>query len=69
MRKKKSSRGRKKKQEFVRTTISLPKDLWEELRIESVKKKTSLGKLIAEKIGLLKKLQKKYSVQEEDLEV
>ncbi|WP_164930593.1 chromosome segregation protein SMC [Aquifex aeolicus] len=59
--------GRKKKQEFVRTTISLPKDLWEELRIESVKKKTPLGKLIAQKIELLKKLQKKYSVQEEDI--
>jgi len=33
----------------IRTTISLPKDLHEELRIQSVKERKSIGEIIARK--------------------
>lgn len=43
---------------YVRTTITLPRDLHEELRIQSVKEKTSVGKIITKRL-------KKYSNQSE----
>jgi hypothetical protein len=55
--------GRKKKKgKFVRTTISLPYEIWEKLRIESIKTKTPMGDLIASKIKELEKLQKKLRI-------
>ncbi len=56
MRKKKS-----KAKKYVRTTVSLPESVWKELRIESVKTKTSMGDLIAMKIRELKDLKSRLS--------
>jgi hypothetical protein len=48
-----------KNKKYVRTTVSLPEDLWEKLRIESVKSKTPMGELIALKIKELERLRRK----------
>ncbi|HIQ49401.1 MAG TPA: chromosome segregation protein SMC [Aquifex aeolicus] len=57
MRKKK-----RKKKEYVRTTVSLPKDIWENLRIESIKTKTPMGELIAKKLKEYERLTKKLNI-------
>ncbi len=62
-------RGRqKKRQKFKRTTISLPYDLWESLRIESIKRNISMGELIAKKLRELEKLKEKTAIMEVDEE-
>ena len=53
---------RKKKRGYVRTTVSLPRDVWEELRIESIKKKTTMGELIAKKLKELKDLRSRLNM-------
>ncbi len=50
---------KKKDKKYVRTTVSLPEDIWEKLRIESVKTKTPMGELIASKIKELERLRRK----------
>ena len=39
-----------KRQKFKKTTIILPYDLWESLRIESIKRNTSMGKANSEEV-------------------
>ena len=58
----------KEKKRYVRTTISLPEDIWEELRIESIKKKTTMGDLITKKILELKKLKEKIGIVKDNLD-
>ncbi len=58
----------KKRQKFKRTTISLPYDLWESLRIESIKKNTSMGELIAKKLKELEELRQKTVIMQVDEE-
>ncbi len=58
----------KKRQKFKRTTISLPYDLWESLRIESIKRNISMGELIAKKLKELEKLRQKTAIMEVDEE-
>lgn len=50
---------------MIRTTISLPVDLHEELRLLSIKEKKSLGYLIEEKFRGKKKKTKKLSVAQQ----
>ena len=54
----------KKKGNYVRTTVSLPREVWEELKIESIKKKTTMGELIAKKLKELKELRAKFKIVE-----
>ena len=54
--------GKRRKGKYVRTTVSLPKEVWEELRIESIRKRIPMGELIAKKIRELKELKERYSV-------
>ncbi len=58
----------KKRQKFKRTTISLPYDLWESLRIESIKRNISMGELIAKKLRELEKLKEKTAIMQVDEE-
>ncbi len=58
----------KKRQKFKRTTISLPYDLWESLRIESIKRNISMGELIAKKLRELEELRQKTAIMEVDEE-
>ena len=58
----------RKRQKFKRTTISLPYDLLESLRIESIKRNISMGELIAKKLKELEKLRQKTTVMEVDEE-
>ncbi len=58
----------KKRQKFKRTTISLPYDLWESLRIESIKRNISMGELIAKKLKELEKLKEKTAIMKVDEE-
>ncbi len=58
----------KKRQKFKRTTISLPYDLWESLRIESIKRNISMGELIAKKLRELEKLKEKTVIMQVDEE-
>ncbi|GAB6065972.1 hypothetical protein JCM9492_10640 [Aquifex pyrophilus] len=60
------SRRKRKKKDVVRTTVTLPREVWEELRIESIKKNITLGDLIAKKLEELKYLKKKLSVVSSD---
>lgn len=53
---------RKRKPAYKRTTVKLPYDLWEELRIESVKKNIPLGDLITQKLKEWKALKEKTAV-------
>ncbi len=48
-----------KRQKFKKTTIILPYDLWESLRIESIKRNISMGELIAKKLKELEELRQK----------
>ncbi len=57
-----------KRQKFKKTTIILPYDLWESLRIESIKRNTSMGKLIAKKLKELEKLKEKTAIMQVDKE-
>lgn len=49
----------------IRTTITLPVDLHEELRLRALKEKKSLGELIVEKIKGRKKKAKKENIDEQ----
>lgn len=49
----------------IRTTISLPVDLHEELRLLSIRQKKSLGDLIEEKFKGRKKRTKKKNIDEQ----
>lgn len=52
--------------DIIRTTISLPVDLHEELRLLSIRQKKSLGDLIEEKFrGRKKKKTKKISIAQQ----
>jgi len=55
-------KNKRKKKEYVRTTVSLPKDVWENLRIESIKAKTPMGELIAKKLKEYERLTKKLNI-------
>ncbi len=55
-----------KRQKFKKTTIILPCDLWESLRIESIKRNTSMGELIAKKLRGLEELRQKTAIMEFD---
>ncbi len=57
-----------KRQRFKKTTIILPCDLWESLRIESIKRNTSMGELIAKKLRELEELRQKTAIMEFDEE-
>ncbi len=57
-----------KRQKFKKTTIILPYDLWESLRIESIKRNTSMGELIVKKLKELEKLKEKTAIMEVDEE-
>ena len=57
-----------KRQKFKKTTIILPYDLWESLRIESIKRNTSMGELIAKKLKELEELRQKTAIMEVDEE-
>ncbi|MEJ7619716.1 MAG: hypothetical protein WKI46_02705 [Aquificaceae bacterium] len=57
-----------KRQKFKKTTIILPYDLWESLRIESIKRNTSMGKLIAKKLRELEELRQKTAIMQVDEE-
>ncbi len=65
-----SGKGKKQKcvRDYVRTTVSLPRDVWEELRIESIKKRITLGDLIAKKIMELKELKEKVDITQGNLD-
>ncbi|MGB9873487.1 MAG: chromosome segregation protein SMC [Hydrogenobacter sp.] len=52
-------RKEKTSKKYVRTTVSLPEEVWRELRVESIDKKITMGDLIAKKIRELKELQKR----------
>ena len=58
----------KKRQKFKRTIIPLPYDLWESLRIESIKRNISMGELIAKKLRELDKLKEKTATMQVDEE-
>lgn len=49
----------------IRTTVSLPVDLHEQLRLQAIKEKKSLGDLIEEKFRAKKKKTKKLSIGEQ----
>ncbi len=51
-----------KRQKFKKTTIILPYDLWESLRIESIKRNISMGELIAKKLKELEELRQRTAV-------
>ena len=57
-----------KRQKFKKTTIILPYDLWESLRIESIKRNISVGGLIAKKLKELEKLKEKTAIMQMDEE-
>ncbi len=57
-----------KRQKFKKTTIILPYDLWESLRIESIKRNISMGELIAKKLKELEELRQKTAIMEVDEE-
>ena len=58
----------KKRQKLKRTTISLPYDLWESLRIESIKRNISMGELIAKKLRELEELRQETAIMKVDEE-
>lgn len=51
--------------DIIRTTISLPVDLHEELRLRAIKEKKSLGDLIEEKFRVKKKKTNKLGIDEQ----
>ena len=58
-----------KKNKTVKTTIILPEDIHQTLRIEAVKKKVSMGDLIVQKLKELEMYREKYGgvVKETDI--
>ena len=50
----------RKKKKMVRTTISLPSDAHQALRIEAITKKISMGELIVQKLKELEEYKQKY---------
>jgi len=50
----------RKKKKMVRTTISLPSDVHQALRIEAITKKMSMGELIVQKLKELEEYREKY---------
>jgi uncharacterized Fe-S cluster-containing radical SAM superfamily enzyme len=61
-------RKAQKKEKYKKTTILLPYHLWEELRIESIKKGIPMGELIAQKLQRLKALIEKTAMTESPLD-
>ena len=55
----KAMRKKRSKSRYVRTTVSLPEDVWKELKIESIEKRITLGELIVEKLKELEELKSK----------
>lgn len=55
---------RRKTKKYVRTTVSLPEDVWRTLRIESIETRTTMGDLIAEKIKELEDIKKRLGAAE-----
>jgi predicted HicB family RNase H-like nuclease len=49
-----------KKKKMVRTTISLPSEVHQALRIEAITKKVSMGELIVQKLRELEEYKQKY---------
>ena len=47
------------KSKYIRTTISLPEDIWKKLKIESIEKRMTLGELIIEQLKELEELKSK----------
>jgi len=50
----------RKKKKMVRTTISLPSEVHQALRIEAITKKMSMGELIVQKLKELEEYKEKY---------
>ena len=50
---------KRSRKRHVRTTITLPEDVWKELKIESIEKRMTLGELIIEKLKELEELKSK----------
>jgi len=61
MSKGKKVKKEKEREEWVKTTVLLPRNLWKELKLEAVKEEKNFSELIAEKLKELKRLKKKYS--------
>ncbi|MCS7277677.1 MAG: chromosome segregation protein SMC [Aquificaceae bacterium] len=61
------SRKPKKEVKIKRTTLVLPYDLWEELKIESIKKNKTMSQIVAQKLHLLKALEGKIRITEDPL--
>ncbi len=51
---------RHKRKKVVRTTILLPAEVHQALRIEAIKKKVSMGELIVQKLKELEEYREKY---------
>ena len=51
---------KRKKKKMVRTTISLPPEVHQALRIEAITKKMSMGELIVQKLRELEEYKQKY---------
>jgi predicted HicB family RNase H-like nuclease len=52
--------GKKKGQKTVRTTIVLPKEIHQALRIEAIKKGISMSELILQKLEELEKYKQRF---------
>jgi predicted HicB family RNase H-like nuclease len=50
----------RKKKKTIRTTISLPSEVHQALRIEAITKKMSMGELIVQKLRELEEYKEKY---------
>ena len=50
----------RKRKKMVRTTISLPSDVHQALRIEAITKRMSMGELIVQKLKELEEYKQKY---------
>ena len=50
----------RKKEKVVKTTILLPSDVHQALRIEAITKKMSMGELIVQKLKELEEYKQKY---------
>ena len=60
-------RKTKKEAKVKRTTLVLPYDLWEELKIESIKKNKTMSQIIAQKLYTLKALESKIDITQDPL--
>jgi len=63
--------AKKKGKKAVRTTIVLPKEIHQALRIEAIKKGISMSELLVQKLEELEKYKQKFGgiVSAEDLEI